>query len=98
MAHRSDSNSVVGTIRTCEAGQRCPFTGIDRKSPWSGQTDAFDPQRTRAAPRASSPDSDFHAHQTLTSGGYRLCFSGAVAVIATSKISLVHPTLVAPAG
>ena len=38
--------SPDGTIRTCEAGQRCPFTGIDRKSPWSGQTDAFDPERT----------------------------------------------------
>ena len=32
----------------------CPFTGVDRKSPWSGQTVAFDPEQTSCLRHAHS--------------------------------------------
>ena len=43
------AKSGIGTFETCPPILRCPFTGIDRKSPWSGQTDANDPSATTAA-------------------------------------------------
>jgi hypothetical protein len=41
--------SPFGTFETCPSILRCPFTGVDRKSPWSGRTDANDPKLTYEA-------------------------------------------------
>jgi hypothetical protein len=32
----------VALLRHARLSGECPFTGVDRKSPWSGQTDAND--------------------------------------------------------
>ena len=37
--------SGSGTFETCPPTLRRSVTGVDRKSPWSGQTDAIDPKR-----------------------------------------------------
>ena len=35
--------SQVGIFETCPPIRECPFIELDRKSPWSGQIDANDP-------------------------------------------------------
>jgi hypothetical protein len=40
---------LLALLRHANRLGNCPLTGVDRKSPWSGQTDAFDPQQTRRA-------------------------------------------------
>jgi hypothetical protein len=39
----------VAPLRHAGLSRECPFTGVDRKSSWSGQTDANDPLRTSAS-------------------------------------------------
>jgi hypothetical protein len=50
-------SAVGGTFETCPPILECPFTRVDRKSPWSGQTDANDPERslTPLEPPVSRP-------------------------------------------
>ena len=36
----------MAPLRHARLSSECPFTGVDRKSPWSGQTDAIDPKRS----------------------------------------------------
>ena len=39
---------LLAPLRHARLSRECPLTGVDRKSPWSSQTDAIDPQRTSA--------------------------------------------------
>jgi hypothetical protein len=41
-----DFRPQVAPLRHARLSKECQFTGVDRKSPWSGQADANDPQRT----------------------------------------------------
>src|SRR6266540_626952 len=61
---RSLSRNVpFGTFETCPAyPENVRSPGVDRKSPWSGQTDANDPSQTLAAGRANR---DFDRRATL---------------------------------
>ena len=40
-----DFRPQVAPLRHARLSQECQFTGVDRKSPWSGQTDAIDPKQ-----------------------------------------------------
>jgi hypothetical protein len=42
---------ILAPLKHARLSCECPFTGVDRKSPSSGQTDAFDPNRAWHAAR-----------------------------------------------
>ena len=83
--------SASGTFETCPPILECPFTGVDRKSPWPGQTDANG--------RVEMWRGGFRLHISVSASFVWRCLSGVTVTPfphpahRTGQAALPHPAL-----